>query len=673
MQITWSFICWKKPKAAEALTFATAAMILAVATGALASTPEWLRQAAQTPLPSYPDDANAVVLLDERITTVTPGEIRTTYRKAYKILRPQGRRLGTVIVRFDNETQLAWFKGWSITSRNEEYEVKDKDAIETSMFSETLYADTRYKLLQIPAPDPGSVVGYEYQQRERSSLLQVIWPFQGEIPVRHAHFVLELPPGWSYVAHWINHAEVKPQSAAQNHWSWDLTDVAPIEVEPEMPPLRAVAGHLGIALTPPGSASSLKSYRTWEEIGRWYMDLSSTRREVTSQLRDKARELTVGAVDPIEKTRRIAAYVQHAIRYVAIEIGIGGYQPHTAQEVFSSGYGDCKDKATLLSALLREVGIDSYYVLINSDRDVLTPEFPSMLSFNHVILAINLSQAIATPGWFATIQDSRLGPLLFFDPTDNLTPLGYLPPTLQSNYGLIVTKEGGELVKLPLLPPSANRLRRIATLELDSSGNLKGSIQETRTGSFATSLRAQLLATPKSQREKVFQRLLAKLLDRAVLSGAAVSSLDSFEDSLGLEYKFTAYGYGQRAGELILFRPSALGRKSRDVLEGKVRKQPLAMSDAASESDVFDISFPAGFAVDELPAAVRHEIPFATYTSASQASEHVLHYSRTLEMKDVRLSVEQLDGLQKLFREMADDERTYTVLKVLVPERTVDK
>jgi hypothetical protein len=393
------------------------------------------------------------------------------------------------------------------------------------------------------------------------------------------------------------------------------------------------------------------------------MDLSSDRREVTSQLRDKARELTIGAVDPVEKTRRLASYVQHGIRYVAIEIGIGGYQPHTAQEVLSSGYGDCKDKATLLSALLREIGIDSYYVLVNSDRDILNPEFPTMRSFNHVILAVNLPQAIARPGWFATMQDSKMGPLLFFDPTDNLTPLGYLPPSLQSNYGLIVTKEGGELVKLPLLPPVANRLLRIGALELDSSGTLKGSIQEMRTGSFATSIRAQLLALPKPQREKVFQHLLAKLLDRAVLTGAAVSNLDSSEEALGLEYKFTVYGYAQRAGDLLLFRACALGSKTSGVLDGKTRKQPLAMPYAASESDVFDISYPAEYKVDELPLAVRYEYPFAMYKSDSRASEHVLHYSRTFELKDVRIPVERLEGLKELYHEIADDEGTYTVLK----------
>jgi len=665
----WSFT-WNQPRAVKALRCAVAAVVFAAAAGASASTPDWLRQVAQVPLPAYPDDTNAVVLLDERMTTVTPaGEVHTTYRKAYKILRPQGRSLGTVIVHFDSETQITFLKGWSITSRSEEYEVKEKDAIETSMFSEALYADTRYKLLQIPAPDPGSVIGYEYQQQERSSVLQAIWAFQDEIPVRRARFFLELPSNWTYSPYWFNHTAVTPQPAGENRWTWELTDVAPIQSEPKMPPWRALAGHLGISLAPPGPVASQKSYGTWRQIGSWYTSLASSRRDVTPQVRDKTQELTVGAADVLEKIRRITSYVQRNIRYVAIEIGIGGYQPHAAQDVFSSGYGDCKDKVTLLSAMLREAGIDSYYVLINSDRDFLTPDFPTMLSFDHVVLAVRLPEEAATGNLFATLRHEKLGPLLFFDPTDSLTPLGYLPPSLQSNPGLLVTGEGGELVTLPLQPPLTNRLLREAKLNLDHSGNLQGVVQEFRTGPVAASLRARLLSLPKSQRQKVFQDLLATLLDGAVLTSASISNLENVDQALVLQYALSAPAYAQHAGELLLFHPCALGSKSSDLLEGKPRKQPVEFAYTASESDILEISYPAEYRVDELPPPVSYQYPFATYKSDLRAAEHVLYYSRTYELKDVRVPVERLEDLKRLFRQVADDEGAYSILKAAVPAK----
>src|SRR5260370_15262494 len=161
MQKTWCFTKWTRRRLTEASQFTLIVGLVLTGTLAFAGTPDWLKQAVQVPLPTFADDTDAVVLLDERLTTVSPaGEIRTTYRKAYKILRPEGRTKGTLYVYFDNETQLTFLKAWSITSQNGEYEVKEGDAVETAAFSEGLYADTRCKILQIPAAQPVNVIGY---------------------------------------------------------------------------------------------------------------------------------------------------------------------------------------------------------------------------------------------------------------------------------------------------------------------------------------------------------------------------------------------------------------------------------------------------------------------------------------------------------------------------------
>src|SRR5262249_5798674 len=153
--------------------FALCTIVLFATAVASASTPDWLKQVARAPLPAYSSDMDAVVLLDETTANVSSsGEVHTTHRKAYKILRPGGRTRGVVHVYFDSETRLTFLKAWSITAENEEYEVKESDAVETTALSESLYADTRYKSLQIPAAEKNSIIGYEYQQRERSAGLQ---------------------------------------------------------------------------------------------------------------------------------------------------------------------------------------------------------------------------------------------------------------------------------------------------------------------------------------------------------------------------------------------------------------------------------------------------------------------------------------------------------------------
>ncbi len=656
----------------DGVRFVILAALVVILIGSLASasTPDWLKQAAQESLPAYPDDTDAVVLLDETVTVVSPaGEVHTTYRKAYKILRPEGRNRAIVRVYFDSDTKLTFLKAWSITSRNEEYEVKEGEAAETSAFSESLYEDTRYKLLQIPAAQPGSVIGYEYQQRGRPSVSQSIWSFQDKIPVKRSRFSLQLPANWSYAAYWRNHPVLAPQQTGDNRWTWELTQIEPVRPEPQMPTWTSVAGYMGLSFAAQTPNPSSSSYDSWAQIGHWYGELTKAPREATPAIRDKAREIVGGVTDPLEKIRRVAFYVQHNIRYVAIEIGIGGYQPHAANDVLASGYGDCKDKATLLNVMLHEVGIESYYVLVNADRDYLAPEFPSPLNFDHVILAIRLPGAGDTPGMFAILPHKKLGPLLLFDPTDSSTPIGYLPASLQSSHGLLVTDADGELVQLPLLRPSLNRLLRVGTLTLDTSGNLKGSVNEVRIGPAAAELRERLLNSPKSQREKVFQSLLTDLLDGAVLTAAGVSDINEFDGSLSVTYDFAAPAYAQHAGDLFLFHPCALGRKSSNELEGKPRKQPVAFASAVSESDVIEISFPEGYAIDELPPGVKYEYPFAAYKSETRAEKNVLHYTRTYEIRDVRVPLEQLPDLKKLFRQIADDEGAYTIMNA--PETAV--
>lgn len=629
-------------------------------------TPAWLKQAAQTSVPSYSDAPDAVVLLDERVTTVSPaGEVRTTFRKAYKILRPAGSSKGIVTVYFDNDTQLTFLKAWRIASNNEEFEVKESDAIETAAFSESLYGDTRYKVLQIPAAQPGSVIGYEYQQKQRHFILQTIWAFQDEIPVRLARLTLELPSNWKYSAYWRNHVAVNPQQTGENRWSWELADIDGIRSEPQMSVWRSVAGLMALSLAPKTGDPAALSFSSWEQIGSWYTQLTNGRRESNTAIREKVQQLVGDRKGFGEKVLRLASYVQHEIRYVAIEIGIGGYQPHAAQDVLASGYGDCKDKVTLLSTMLKEAGVDSYYVLLNNDRDYLTRDFPSLLEFNHVILAIRLLADASIPDAHAIIEHPKLGRLLFFDPTDDMTMFGYLPSSLQSNYGLLVEDSGGELVKLPLIPGAANHLLRVANLTLDKSGALKGSVQEVRTGPSAAEMRQRFAVVTKKQQQRIFQDLLSDLMDGAVLTSAAVSDLKDPSAALILNYEFSAPAYAQRAGNLFIFRSCVLGQKSSNLLEAKPRKQPVELPDALSEGDLVTIALPADYTVEEKPESVKYDYGFGAYKSETTIAEHTLKYNRVYESRDLKIPLERLDELKQFYRQIADDERAYTIMKAL--------
>jgi uncharacterized protein DUF3857/transglutaminase superfamily protein len=664
MPRTWC--CTRLNRSGRELLWPCALVVFLALTGcAFAGTPQWLKQAALTTVPQYPDAPDAVVLLDERLTAVSDsGEIRTTFRKAYKILRPGGTGKGVVSVYFDNDTQLTFFKAWSITSNNQEFEVKEGEAVETAAFSESLYRDTRYKILQIPGAQPGNVVGYEYQQKQRPFVLQTIWSFQDNIPVRLARFTLELPSTWKYSVYWRNHVPVSPQQTGENRWLWELANIDAVSSEVQMPTWRSLAGLMGLSFAKRNGDPASLSFSSWQQIANWYAQLTRDRRDVTPAIREKVRDIVANASAPEEKIRRLASYVQHAIRYVAIEIGIGGYVPHPAQEVLTSGYGDCKDKVTLLSSMLREVDIDSYYVLMDDDRDYVTRDFPSMLEFNHVILAIRLPSDIKLENTNAVVDHPDLGRLLFFDPTDNGTSLGYLPPYLQSNEGLIVADTAGVLVKLPLTPPPSNRLLRVANLTMDKTGTLMGKVQEFRSGPSAVEIRRRFTTLAKKRRQRIFEDLLSELIDGASLTSASLSDLNEPSSTVTLEYAFNAPAYAQRLGNLFIFHSCVLGRKSSNLLEAKSRKQPVEFSYAVMEGDAVTITLPSEYTFEEIPKSVKYDSGFAAYKNEITVAEHTLKYNRSYELRDVKIPLERLDELKQLYRRIADDERAYAILKV---------
>ncbi len=645
-----------------------AAALLGGQAGAFASVPPWLREAARAPLPTYPGDTDAVALLDEQVTTANVGgEIKTLHRLAYKILRPQGREYGTVVVYFDSETRLTFLKAWSLTAEGKEYEVKEKEAAEASYpGGGALYADTHYKFLRIPAADPGNVVGYEYEQKGRPYILQGSWHFQHDIPVRQVRFVLQLPRGWEYETFWLNHPPQKPQSVGENQWVWELHDIPAISHEEAMPAWRALAGRMAVTYFSPGTLAG-GGRASWQAIGQWYGRLAADRRQLTPEIRQKALEITSHAATPLEKIQALSEFVQRDIRYVAIVIGIGGFQPHPAQEIFSNRYGDCKDKVTLLSTMLSAIGVESYYVLIHTDRGVVAPTCPTALTFNHVILAIRLPKEVSTEGLFAIRENKQLGKLLFFDPTDHLTPLGYLPSELQANYGLVVREGAGELVELPLLAPTLNRIIRSSKFALSSTGTIQADVQEIRWGTLAASKRAELQGVPEPQRRKIMEDFLGLFLGSVVLQSSEVQNLDQSGQNLILHYRFLARDYAKVAGDLLLVRPRILGRKSSDLLQKKDRKNPVEFPDASLQSDLVEIVLPEGYSVDELPPPVEASCGFAEYKSESEVAGNVLRYKRNYTIKDVHVPIELLDELKKFYRQVSADERSSAVLKRTAP------
>src|ERR1700727_41648 len=231
--------------------------------------PQWMHAQASAPLPAVDEKTDAVLLYSETdVTVISSDKIKTTVREAYKILRPNGREHGIVHVAFNHERKIKSLHGWCIPAQGKDYEVKDRDAVDRAVNEGFLMDDTKFRVLTIPAADPGNIVGYEYELEEKPFFLQDMWHFQEHDPVRESHYSLQLPAGWEFKASWLNHAEIKPTTSGNNLWQWTVNDVKGIRGEPAMPPIRGVASQMVVTFFPPGGKSA-NGFAEWNDLGKW--------------------------------------------------------------------------------------------------------------------------------------------------------------------------------------------------------------------------------------------------------------------------------------------------------------------------------------------------------------------------------------------------------------------
>jgi hypothetical protein len=658
-----------KLKHVQLLLLVLIGIVVAAPRAIAGDAPQWMHAVVNAPLPPDDEKTSAVLLYsEESVNVISADKIKTTVRRAYKILRPDGREYGIVFASFRSPGEkINNMHGWCIPAQGKDFEVKDKEAIEGALpkiEGSELISDVRVKFLRIPAADPGNIVGYEYEDEEQPLVLQDEWHFQRDIPVRESHYSLQLPSGWEYRASFLNYPEIKATQSGNNQWQWTATDMKAIRPEENMPPTQGLTGQMIVSFFPRGGAAD-KVFSNWHDMGTWYWNLESGRRDASADIKQKVTALTANTPAPLEKMKALATFVQDDIRYVAIELGIGGWQPHPAADIFGHRYGDCKDKATLMASMLHEIGINSYQVAINTERGSIVPETPAHRGFNHQILAIQLPEGIASASLVATIQHPKLGKLLFFDPTDELTPFGQIRGDLQANYGLLVTPDGGELLALPMQPSSMNSIRRTAKLSLDPAGRLQGEVEEIRLGDRASSERWRLrTVTNDKDRIKSIESLLAGSLSNFRITKASITNLQSPALPFGFRYTFEADNYAKTAGDLLLVRPRVLGIKAQSTMETKEPRQfPIEFAGPVHDVDTFEITLPPGYAVDDLPAPVKADFGFASYESKTEVKGNVLNYTRTFEVKELSVPVSKADELKKFYRMIATDERNTAVLK----------
>jgi len=630
--------------------------------------PAWLRDAARLAVPDYPPETEIVILVDEQETTVNPkGVMITAGRHAHKVLRESGIvEAGRLAMVSAYDTKIRDMIIWRLRPGKDPVKVTMKKVVESGLAPDTLYTDLSLKMLMVPDVEVGDVVGCAWEVERMPASLEDVFQFQSRHPLVKARYAMNLPPGWNVEASWVNWTPRDGQTAAaaSSPRAWTITDVPAVDDEPLMPGRDIVSGRLVLRLKAPGNDP--RCFAGWSEVGAWYLALTKGCRAPDGSVSDKAARLVQGTADTFSGLRALAEFVQKEIRYVAIEIGVGGYQPHLAPSVLANRYGDCKDKATLLAVMLQSRDIASYYVLVHTTRRTVAADTPvTLYGFNHVVLAIRLPADVAGTAFPAAVDHPRLGRLLVFDPTSSYAPLGRLPSYLQGNTGLLVTEDGGELLPLPMPAPEANLLDRHGHFILAADGTLEGEIHETRRGTIADQTRGALRDATDMDRTKYMETFLADSLAGCVLQSNEFKNLNDNAGDLTLAYRFKVPRYAKAAGGMMVVRPRIVGRKSAqlETAEAKPRRYPIDLDGTCLQRDEFVIELTEGCRVEGLPPATDIDAGFAVYKSKTEESGRAVVYRREYRLLKPELPAALYGEVVRFFRAMDADERQSILLK----------
>ena len=624
--------------------------------------PAWLRQAAGTTLPTYDKDVPGVVLWDEeRVAVAEDGRVVVTNYWAIKILTHEGRQLARASEGYSTDSgKVREMRAWLIRPSGEVRKYGKDETLDIAYVDNDIYNEARSKVISAKDDaEAGAVFGYEATSERRDNFNQLVWSFQGRLPVVLSRLSVALPSGWRADGVTFNHPKIEP-SANNSTYSWELRGLPPIEPEALSPPVSSLAPWLAVTYAAPenGKPGAGHAFSSWAEVSRWMTELSDPQMTLDDNLAGKAKQLTTNARNELERIQAIGRFVQ-SVNYVSIQIGIGRYRPHPATEVFTKSYGDCKDKANLMRAMLKPLGIKAHLVLIYSgDPTHVREEWPSPSQFNHCIIAIKVSDETQAQ---TVINSPALGRLLIFDPTDDNTPVGDLPDHEQGSFALIVAGDAGALVKMPATPPEANRLEREASVTLGPDGTIVASVQENAVGQSAVDERRRFRGLSRPDYVKRIERWVSRGASGATVSKVEPADLAP-EGKFALHVDFTAPRYGQVMQErLLVFKPAIVSRRDALDLTGGTRKQPVVLISYAY-SEIVHVKLPAGFDVDELPDPVKMDAAFGSYETGYQVKDGQLLFSRKMVVRASTIPATDYQKVQTFFERIRAAEQSPVVL-----------
>jgi len=335
------------------------------------------------------------------------------------------------------------------------------------------------------------------------------------------------------------------------------------------------------------------TFKSWEAVGAWYRGLEGDRFAPDEAVKAKVAELIAGKTTEEEKVRAVYGYVSSQIRYIGVAFGVGRYQPHRAGDVLDNQYGDCKDKHTLLAAMLTALGLDPDAVLVGAGVR-FNEAVPSPSAFNHLITRVKVG-----------------GQEVWLDSTEEIAPYRMMYAVIRDKPVLVVPNKGAAMIeRTPPDPPFASYQKWVAKGVLDDKGVSESHISFEIRGDSELGVRASVRQVAPAQYEEFMQQLAHSIGYGGTTSHTDIGRPEDTAEALVIKFDY----HREQAGDWDNLRivPQLPPMEVPTVDEKEPPVQAIDLGWPRTETASAQMKLPAGWGV-ELPEAIHEKTAFASY------------------------------------------------------------
>lgn len=602
----------------------------------------------------YPD-AGAVILLNEEKLEIFPNG--TAVSEEYfvvKILNDRGKHYGEVELGYDStyeKVELEYAR--TIKKDGTIVQVGKKNIRDVSKYLDfPLYSNARVKIISMPEVAEGVIIEYKAKwfigKLIDNKNFCCRCGIQEYEPVINQSFTLTVPHSSKYKVnidkvnpgYVLSSLKLKPKvkkGKDKDTYIWRFQNIPEIISEPCMPPWSEIVANFGFS-----------SFNSWQEIYKWWWKITKDKIDHNDAIKEKVKELVKGKGEDREKAAAIYHFCASKIRYVGVEYGEAGFQPHRATEIFKNKYGDCKDQSMLLVSMLRLAGIKAHPVLIGTKGSWLLDEKFPTLTFNHCIAIAEIK-----------------GELIFMDPTVETATFGDLPSSDQNRKVLIFYDDHYELSKTPLFEPKRNKILYTVKIKVLDDDSIFGERIINTRGDYEMGLRNLKYTKPVLRKEMLKERV-NEICPGGELLSYKISDLESLEIPAKIEMKFKGPKYLKKAGNTYLV--PQLGKISTRFVSKEARTYPLDFSGLDTTETVVEIELPRNYKMKYLPESVEMENIFFKYKSIYKYEGSSIYFYDEKVTKETLLPIEKYKEFKSSYEKLARD-----IDKQIVLEKEIQK